>query len=94
MVKKYRSKPIIIESVQWKGNNFNEIYEFTEGQANLLNVHGEKVLVLLTLEGSMSAEIGDFIIRGRVNEYYPCKYLPFCERYEEVKEVADEKNTR
>ena len=86
MVKKYKSKPVIIEAVQWKGNNFNEIYEFTEGQANLLNVHGEKVLVLLTLEGSMSASVGDFIIRGRVGEYYPCKYLPFCERYEELEE--------
>ena len=75
MVKKYKSKPVIIECVQWKGNNFNEVYEFTEGQANLLNVHGEKVLVLLTLEGSMSASVGDFIIRGRVGEYYPCKYL-------------------
>ena len=68
MVKKYKSKPVIIEAVQWKGNNFNEIYEFTEGQANLLNVNGEKVLVLLTLEGSMSASVGDFIIRGRVGE--------------------------
>ena len=94
MVKKFKSKPIIIEALQWKGNNFNEIYEFTEGQANLLNVHGEKLLVLLTLEGSMSASIGDFIIRGRVGEYYPCKYLPFCERYEEVKEVENEKDIR
>lgn len=94
MVKKYKSKPIVIEAIQWKSDNFNEIYEFTEGQANLLNVHGEKVLVLLTLEGSMSASVGDYIIRGRVGEYYPCKCLPFHERYEEVKEVADEKDTR
>ena len=94
MVKKYKSKPIIIKAVKWEGDNFNEIYEFTEGQANLLNVHGEKVLVLLTLEGSMSASVGDYIIRGRVNEYYPCKCLPFHERYEEVKEVADEKDIR
>ena len=86
MVKKYKSRPIIIEAVKWDGNNFNEIYEFTEGQANLLNVHGEKVLVLLTLEGSMSASVGDFIIRGRVGEYYPGKYLQFCERYEELEE--------
>ena len=58
MIKKYKSKPIIIEAIQWKGNNFNEIYEFTEGQANLLNVQGAKVLVRLTLEGSMSASVG------------------------------------
>ena len=94
MVKKYKSKPVIIEAIQWKGNNFNEIYEFTEGQANLLNVHREKVLVLLTLEGSMSASVGDFIIRGRVGEYYPCKYLPFCERYEYLEEKKKKKDIR
>lgn len=32
MIKKYRKKPVVIEAVQWTGENVVEIYNFLESQ--------------------------------------------------------------
>lgn len=37
-----------------------------------------------TLEGPMTANVGDFIIRGVQGEFYPCKPHIFAATYEEV----------
>jgi len=37
-----------------------------------------------TLEGTMTAQVGDFIIRGVQNEFYPCKPDIFWKTYEEL----------
>lgn len=80
---KYRKKPVVIEAVQWTGKNFDDIYEFTEGK----NCHMyNKSLVIMTLEGQMTANIGDYIIKGVQGEFYPCKPDIFEEIYEEVAE--------
>lgn len=39
-----------------------------------------------TLEGSMKANIGDYIIKGVNGEFYPCKPNIFAKTYEEVTE--------
>ena len=43
------------------------------------------VLIIPTLEGTMAAEIGSYIIRGIKGEYYPCRGDIFEDTYEEVK---------
>lgn len=40
----------------------------------------------MTLEGTMIAEVGDYIIKGVRGEIYPCKPDIFEQTYEEVKE--------
>ena len=40
---------------------------------------------IVTLEGTMHANIGDYIITGVHGEVYPCKPDTFEETYEEVK---------
>ena len=30
---KYRKKPVVIDAIQWTGDNYAEIFEFTEGNA-------------------------------------------------------------
>jgi len=37
-----------------------------------------------TLEGIMTARVGDFIIRGVQGEFYPCKSDIFAATYEQV----------
>jgi len=37
-----------------------------------------------TLEGEMTASIGDFVIKGVNGEFYPCKPDIFKKTYEEV----------
>jgi len=41
-------------------------------------------LVIHTLEGNMTANAGDFIIKGVKGEFYPCKPDVFEQTYEEV----------
>lgn len=87
----YRKKPVVVEAVQWNGNNFNEIESFTKSSVRHYsyyekNEYGESktTLVIPTLEGDMTATIGDYIIRGVQGEYYPCKPDIFEATYEQV----------
>ncbi|HBZ6635229.1 hypothetical protein NE172_02045 [Clostridium botulinum] len=79
---KYRKKPVIIEAVQFTGNNTLEVIEFI-GQQDL-SIDSNAVLIP-TLEGTMRADINDFIIKGVNGEFYPCKPYIFEKTYEVVK---------
>lgn len=48
--------------------------------------HVEGYVEILTLEGVMTAKIGDYIICGVQGELYPCKPDIFLATYEEVME--------
>ena len=86
MIKRYKRKPIIIEAIQYLGNNFKEVEEFV-GQTLL---HYETIdeddftLGIPTLEGIMRASVGDYIIKGIRGEFYPCKPDIFKSIYEVV----------
>ena len=82
MSKKYRKKPVVIEAIQWIGNNLSEIDNFIGRTVD----NKETTLVIHTLEGDMEASIGDYIIKGVNGEFYPCKPDIFDKTYEEVKE--------
>lgn len=83
---KYISKPCIIEAIQWTGDNLLEIKEFTNGDSYFLEYsygrHDKAGLFIRTLEGTMHASIGDYIIKGLRGEFYPCKPDVFCKKYE------------
>lgn len=82
MIKKYRKKPVVIEAIQWIGNNLSEIDNFIGRTVD----NKETTLVIHTLEGDMEASIGDYIIKGVKGEFYPCKPDIFDKTYEEVTE--------
>ena len=79
-------KPIQIEAVQWTGENWDEIQPF----AGLAVVRNEEHLLVETDEGTMMAYPGDWIIRGIIGEYYPCKDEVFRATYEEVSPPSGE----
>lgn len=78
---KYRKKPVIIEAIQWLGENEKEIFDFVEDKYHM-NSDGR--LVIETLEGEHIANVGDYIIKGIKGEFYPCKPDIFHQTYEEV----------
>lgn len=85
MMRKYVKKPITIEAVQWTGDNRKEIFEFCDKcYFNTSFETGELNLKIQTLEGTMEASIGDYIIKGIQNEFYPCKPDIFKLTYDEV----------
>ena len=85
-MRKFRKKPVVIEAVQfekplvysyglkiaaWCGRKFN-------------GKDARPTISIPTLEGVMTASVGDWIIKGVNGEFYPCKPDIFEATYEEV----------
>ncbi len=83
---KYRKKPIVIEAIQWTGDNLNDICKLFP-DFRLKYTLSDGALGIYTLEGIMWASKGDYIIQGIQDEFYPCKPDIFKETYEEVKDA-------
>jgi hypothetical protein len=83
---KFRKKPVVIEAwlceapsrmPQW-------LYDAMEkGTARFIDGHVNSVEIF-TLEGTMRADPGDWIIQGVKGELYPCKPDIFAATYEAV----------
>jgi hypothetical protein len=78
---KFRKRPVEIEAVQWTGGNLEEIEALASGLR--LVTQDEEKLLIHTLEGAMTANIGDWIIRE--GEVYPCKPDIFEDTYARVR---------
>lgn len=81
----YRKKPVIIEAIRYDGKNMYEIVKFVGVNCAILR-EPQKPVLINTLEGSMTANPGDWIIKGVKGEFYPCKPEIFEETYEAVNE--------
>ena len=84
-VKKYRKKPVVIEALELRGDLYpEEVRAFCPCAL----VYGSYTHVsgvgIPTLEGTMTAQRGDYIIKGVAGEFYPCKPDIFEKTYEEV----------
>ena len=76
---KYRKKPVVIEALELKDNMSTQVAKWCGGK---LAQDGK--IYVETLEGTMTASIGDFIIKGVSGEFYPCKPDIFEMTYEKV----------
>lgn len=79
---KYRKKPVVIEAVQWVRGNEEKVKAFMNME--LVTEYQGELLVIETLEGTMRANQGDYIIKGVKGEFYPCKPDIFEQTYELV----------
>ena len=91
---KFRKKPVVIEAIEWTGGNLFEVITFTDGKPDLssdmakskwedyLDLVERDGLKIYTLEGTMIATTGDWIIRGISGEFYPCKPDIFSATYD------------
>lgn len=82
MVRQYRKKPIVIEAIQYDGFHTGKIRDFCGSKVQ--EPLGKIFLEIITLEGVMKADPGDYIIRGVNGEYYPCKPDIFVKTYDLV----------
>ncbi len=91
--KQYRKKPVVIEAMhftrgstpgvgyeiaQWCGGRFNtdvKPSDYTDVRYSIS---------IPTLEGVMTADEGDYVIKGVAGEFYPCKPDIFEATYEAV----------
>ena|SRR5690554_825507 len=78
---KYRTKPVVIEAIQFNGENQGDVAEF---MGEMIRTNFFPDILIETLEGTMKANIGDYIIKGVKGEFYPCKPDIFEMTYEPV----------
>lgn len=84
----FEKKPIRIRAVHWDGYNFEEIVNFVgRDKLSILGSHKDPDLVIHTLEGDHHAAVGDWIIKGIKDEFYPCKPDIFNQTYRLVPTV-------
>lgn len=77
----FRKKPVVVDALQWVYTNYDDIKKFA-GDAAFLD--GKGMLKIKTKEGTMTANQGDWIIRGVEGEIYPCAPVIFDKTYEKV----------
>jgi hypothetical protein len=82
----FRKIPVVIEAEHFTNETKDRVYHrVTEWQGNIypsFDSSGNPTLLIPTLEGEMTASLGDYIIRGVNGEVYPCKPDIFNKTYE------------
>lgn len=80
---KYRKRPVVIDAVQWTGENDLELLDFVGFGCTIAGSY----CIIRTLEGDMRAAPKDWVIRGVKGEFYPCKPDIFAATYEPLEEA-------
>ena len=81
----FRKRPVIIKAMQFTMESKDQCLEFaTCNRYSDDDGDGNPVIKLQTLEGVMTASVGDWIVRGVIGEFYPVKPDIFEKTYEEV----------
>lgn len=91
---KFRKKPVVVNAVKLEAFKFSDkenlMPRWLSNDPKIVWKVDDKGdisgAVLPTLEGRVSANIGDWIIRGVKGELYPCKPDIFEQTYERVEE--------
>lgn len=88
---KFRKKPVVVEAIQYTGHNDEKLRQWSFGKVlgspvcepTDNNPTGRYVQVK-TLEGTMIGIVGDWIIKGVSEEFYPCKNDIFIQTYDAI----------
>lgn len=100
MQRRFRKKPVEIEAVQFTGldsyvaicqwaREHGIVSDSDKGAVSTPSLEElfrfeTPIMLIRTLEGTMAASPGDWIIRGVEGEFYPCKPDIFMATYEPV----------
>ena len=83
---KVRTVPVVVDAFRWEGRNsfvcLCKELGISYEDKRLYCTKDE--LFITTLEGTVTAEIGDWILKGIEGELYPCKDSIFTKTYEIV----------
>lgn len=78
----FRKKPVVIEAIRLAEPL--DVDTFAEFMGDAEYEYDEVAVYIVTLEGTMRADVGDWIIKGVKGEFYPCKSDIFEATYEPV----------
>lgn len=91
----YRKKPLAVEAFKWTGDRDqleDPIWAIEAIKQGTIYFEGPKenpfrdsvVMLIITREGIMQVNHGDYVIRGIKNEIYPCKPDVFEATYDKL----------
>ena len=83
----FRKKPVVIEARLFDGgwDTARDIILWMQRFGEMGGFYTpDDTIIIGTLEGSMCASVGDWVIRGVEDEFYPCKPDIFWQTYEEA----------
>lgn len=86
-MQKFRKKPVVIEAIRLEDST-ECLHALSNAGLDPVRMNyadrDNPVLTIETLEGPMTAQIGDYIIKGVKGEFYPCKPDIFAASYSPV----------
>lgn len=87
----FRKKPVVIDARLFDGSpeSFKSMSDWLKASGAFLTYYGNGNRIKIpTLEGIMTADPGDWIIKGVKGEFYPCKPHIFELTYEPVSSTS------
>lgn len=92
---RFRKKPVEIDAIELTHENAGEVVGWINDQGGDAAIRGGPgggsrggKVYIKTLEGTMCASPGDYVIRGVEGEFYPCKPGIFAATYDPVEKAA------
>lgn len=76
---KYRKRPVVIEAMCFENEDAGSVIASWCGGTNESR---PDEIQISTREGTMTASLGDYVIKGVAGEFYPCKPEIFEATYE------------
>jgi hypothetical protein len=81
-----RKKPVEVEAMFFTENKAKEISDWCNGLLVSRGENTQPFIQIMTLEGIMTARLGDYIIKGVYGEFYSCTPAVFEKTYEVINE--------
>lgn len=78
-MRRYRKRPVIVQAIRWKPNERRPPLPRKFCRRHLWSRKWQ----IMTLEGWVNIEPGDWIVRGTVGELYPVKHHVFKVTFDE-----------
>lgn len=81
---KYRKKPVVVQACRFMIDSHMPDWFMDNVSNDTITTHADGTCDIKTLEGTMKADFGDYVIQGVNGEVYPCKPDIFEKTYELV----------
>lgn len=81
VVSRFRRKPTEIEAIRWTGQNTSDVVGFAPTKITYTEASHPPHLRVETLHGVTKGDLGDWILKGRIGDVWPCKPNVFADNY-------------
>ena len=77
----FTRKPTTVTAMQWTGKNIEELFAFIP--MNKLRFKNSRIYIK-TMNGKVRLHVGDYVVSGGVDDFYPLREEVFFNHYEYI----------